>query len=165
MIARLIRHLFFPHHRLHRCFPAHTLSAIERTVKAAERTHLGEIRFAVESALEPGALWAHTTAHHRALQVFSELHVWDTERNNGVLVYVLLADRVVEIVADRGLSVHVSSEQWKEICHTMERAFARDDYESGSLAAIEAVSEYLARYFPAGDGENVNELPDRPYVR
>ena len=164
MLMRMIKHLFFPRWRLKCSFPSRTLTAIEQAVKKSESLHLGEIRFAVESALEPGALWRNQTARERAIEVFSQLHVWDTERDNGVLIYILLADRDVEIVADRGMACHVSNEQWQAICHTMEQAFGAGDFEHGSVAGIEAVTKLLAQFFPAG-GENVNELPDKPYVR
>jgi uncharacterized membrane protein len=164
MLSRLFKHLFFPAWRLRRAFPPHTLSAIEQAVKDSERSHLGEIRFAVEIALEPSALWHRQTARGRALEVFSQLRVWDTELNNGVLMYIQLADRDVEIVADRGIARRVSNDEWQAICLTMEQAFGRGDFAGGSLAGIDAVSTLLARHFPAG-GKNLNELPDKPYVR
>lgn len=163
MIARLFRHLFFTQHRLRQAFPDRTLDAIEQTVREAERRHLGEIRFAVESALEPGAIWHRESGKARAMEVFSQLHVWDTERNNGVLIYVLLADHDVEIIADRGIARHVAEHEWHNICQAMEKAFARNAFEEGSIAAIRAVSDLLARHFPA-EGDNVDELPNRPYV-
>jgi uncharacterized membrane protein len=163
MIARLCRHLFFPQLRLRQAFPDHTLNAIEQAVRDAERNHFGEIRFAVESALAPGAIWHRQSGRQRALEVFSELHVWDTERNNGVLIYVLLADHDVEIVADRGIARHIDQDEWRQICRTMEKAFASGQFEQGSVAAIEAVSALLARHFPA-EGDNLNELPNRPHV-
>lgn len=164
MLGRLLRHLFFPHARLRRAFPEAALTAIEQAIKAAERTHVGEIRFAVESALEPGALWRGESARERGMEVFAELHVWDTERNNGVLIYALLADRDVEIVADRGVARQVDDAQWRAVCDGLKQAYARGDFLPGSLAAVDAVSQLLTRHFPA-DGENPNELPDRPYVR
>lgn len=163
MIARLCRHLFFPHLRLRQAFPDHTLAAIEQAVKNAERSHFGEIRFAVEGALEPRAIWHRESGRQRALEVFSELHVWDTERNNGVLIYVLMADHDVEIVADRAIARHVDPSEWQAICRTMETSFSNAQFEQGSIAAIEAVSALLARHFPA-EGENLNELPNRPHV-
>jgi uncharacterized membrane protein len=163
MIGRLFRHVLFPHRRLRKAFPEQTLAAIEHAVKEAERGHLGEIRFAVESALEPGAIWHGQGGRARAVEVFAELHVWDTERNNGVLIYVLLADHDVEIVADRGIARHIDQQEWRNICQTMEQAFAREQFEAGSIAAVQAVSALLARHFPA-EGENVNELPNRPHV-
>ncbi|MCG3202174.1 MAG: hypothetical protein NFCOHLIN_02053 [Gammaproteobacteria bacterium] len=164
MLGRLLRHLSFPHTRLRHAFPPETLNAIEQAIRTAERAHFGEIRFAVESALEPGALWRGESARERGMEVFAELHVWDTEYNNGVLIYALLADRDVEIVADRGLARHVDDALWQKVCDGLQQAYARGEYLRGSLAAIEEVSRLLARHFPA-DGENPNELPDRPYVR
>lgn len=164
MLGRWLRHVFFPQARLRRAFPEATLTAIEQAIRAAERTHLGEIRFAVESALEPGALWRAESARERAMEVFAELHVWDTERNNGVLIYALLADRDVEIVADRGIARHVDDARWRDVCEALRQSFSRGEFLAGSLAAVDAASELLARHFPA-DGENPNELPDRPHVR
>jgi uncharacterized membrane protein len=164
MLGRLVRHVFFPQTRLRRAFPESTLGAIEQAIKASERAHFGEIRFAVESALEPGAIWRGESARERGMEVFAELHVWDTEQNNGVLIYALLADRDVEIVADRGVARHVDDARWQGVCDSLRHAFARGEFESGSLAAVDAVSRLLAQHFPA-DGVNPNELPDRPHVR
>lgn len=164
MLGRLLRHVFFPQTRLRRAFPESTLGAIEQAIKASERAHFGEIRFAVESALEPGAIWRGESARERGMEVFAELHVWDTQHNNGVLIYALLADRDVEIVADRGVARHVDNAHWQGVCDSLRQAFARGEFESGSLAAVDAVSSLLAQHFPA-DGVNPNELADRPHVR
>ena len=108
-LARIARHLLFGERRVQRAFPRSTLAAIENAIKASEATHAGEIRFAVEGALERAPLFAGQSPRERAIDVFSALRVWDTERNNGVLIYVLLADRDVEIVVDRGTAAKITS--------------------------------------------------------
>jgi uncharacterized membrane protein len=144
-------------------FPPHTMRAIEAAIKESETTHFGEIRFAVEAALDPMALLQGRSARERALEVFSQLRVWDTERNNGVLIYLLLADRDVEIVADRGIHLDVGPQGWEVICREMEQAFRQGRFEQGVVEGIHAVSRHLVRYYPASGG-NVNELPDKPVI-
>ncbi|HZD19501.1 MAG TPA: TPM domain-containing protein [Burkholderiales bacterium] len=156
-----MKHLFTPHWLALRAFPSSALQAIERAIKASERLHRGEIRFAIEGPLHIGHLRASPRA--RARQVFAQLGVWDTEENTGVLLYVQLVDRRIEIVADRGLAARVPQPEWDAICRAMERAFKAGAYQQGALAAIAAVTQILAREFPAG-GANPNELPDKPAV-
>lgn len=162
-LRRILRHLFFPPWLARLRFPAPALDAIERAVHGAESLHRGEIRFAVEASLALPALVSGLGARQRAAQVFSLLRVWDTEENNGVLVYVLLADRDVEILADRGIRSRVSQEEWQRICHMMEAAFGRGAFTEGAVAGIHALGELLARHFPAG-AEHKNELPNRPTI-
>ena len=149
--------------QVNRAFPRKTLLAIEQAIKASETAHAGEIRFAVEGALDGTPLYRGQSARARALEVFSLLRVWDTEHNNGVLIYVLLADRDVEVVADRGIHAKVGSHEWEKICRTMETAFRQAKYEWGAVSGIEAVTQHLAQHFPAVGGER-NELPDRPVI-
>jgi uncharacterized membrane protein len=137
------------------------MKAIEEAVKSSELAHRGEIRFAAEAALDGAALLAGQSARERALEVFSLLRVWDTEENNGVLVYLLLADHDVEIVADRGLNGKVSAAEWEAICHRMEAAFRRRAFGEGVVAGVEEISLLLARHYPGRAGDR-NELPDRP---
>jgi len=148
---------------VNRAFPGATLTAIDRAIKASEATHLGEIRFVVEGALETGPLFRGQTARERAIDVFSQLRIWDTERNNGVLIYLLLADRDVEIVADRGIDAKVGPEEWERICRKMEAAFRQGDYEGGVVGGIQEVTRHLAEHFPP-IGDDRNELPDKPVV-
>ena len=162
-LGRLLRHLFGLPGAIGRAFPAHAMNAIEEAVRRGEATHRAEIRFAAEAALEGGALLAGQSARERALEVFSLLRVWDTEENNGVLIFLLLADHDVEIVADRGLNGKVSAAEWEAICRRMEAAFKRDAFAEGVVAGIEEVSRLLARHYPARPGDR-NELPDRPAV-
>ncbi|HEY1078112.1 MAG TPA: TPM domain-containing protein [Fontimonas sp.] len=145
-----------------RLFPASTLSAIEQAVRACESRHPGEIRFALEPSLPVRAVWRSMTARQRAIEVFADLRVWDTEHNNGVLIYVLLADHAVEIVADRFVARgRVPQTEWDSACRLIEDHFAQGRFEAGSVAGIEAVASILARY-PPGPVDVGNELPDAP---
>ena len=159
-LGRIPRHLLFSARRVRSAFPQETLAAIERAITESEAAHDGEIRFAVEGALDGAPLFAGQAPRERALDVFSALRVWDTERNNGVLIYVLLADRDVEIVADRGVAALVAPAEWQSICAEIEAAFREEKFEQGSLAAIRAVTDRLTSHFPAS-GADRNELPDR----
>lgn len=161
--ARIGRHLFALPGAVARAFPPAALASIERAIAKAETGHRGEIRFAAEAALESTALLHEQSARERAVQVFSLLRVWDTEENNGVLIYLLLADRDVEIVADRGISAKVAPGEWEKICRRMEGAFSKREFEQGVVAGIEEVSRMLARYYPSRPGDR-NELPDKPTI-
>lgn len=160
---RIVRHLLFPRWGLTRRFPAETLDAIEAAVRESEMQHRGEIRFAIEAALEPRDLWRNATARDRALEVFAELEVWNTLEKNGVLIYVLLAEHDVEIVADTGLDGRVAPEEWQGVCAAMEREFRAGCWRAGALAGIEGVTRLLAREFPP-TGANRDEQPNRPHV-
>ena len=139
------------------------LAAIERAIKAGEATHSGQVRFVVEGALDGTPLFRNQSARERALDVFSQLRIWDTAHNNGVLIYLLLADRDVEILADRGIDALVSAADWEKICRMMEAEFAKGNFEAGVLKGIGAVSQQLAKHFPK-HGAGRNELPDEPVV-
>ncbi len=163
-IARLLRHSVSSPFALRRWFPKRTLAAIEAVIGECERLHSGEIRFTVESALESYALLKGQTPRARALEVFSQLRIWDTEHNNGVLIYLLLADRTVEIVADRGVAGgRVPQSEWDAVCRLMENHFRERHFEAGAVAGIRAVADVLARY-PAGARGDGNELPDEPVL-
>jgi uncharacterized membrane protein len=135
-IQRIVRHLFTTHGQVGRAFPRSTLLAIEKAIEASEATHAGEIRFAVEASLDGTPLFDGQSPRERALEVFALQRVWDTEHNNGLLIYLLLADRAVEIVADRGIHAKVGEQGWSDICRQMETAFKRGDYEGGAVAGI-----------------------------
>src|SRR5919197_818873 len=124
---------------------------------------MGELRFAIEGALHLSALLAGLTARARAEALFGELRVWDTDARSGVLIYVQLVDRRLEIVADRGIAARVAQSEWDAICRTMEKEFAAGNYERGAAAAIDATTRLLARHFPAAH-VNPNELSDIPTV-
>jgi uncharacterized membrane protein len=162
-LARVLRHLSTPLLRARQLFPAAALDAIEAAVRDSERRHQGQIRFCVEHALELPALWRGESARDRALEVFSLLRVWDTEANNGVLIYLLLADRDVEIVADRGVH-RLAREAWEPICQAMERAFRSGDFEAGVVEGVRAIGDVLARHFPRGESSAVDELPNHPVL-
>jgi uncharacterized membrane protein len=162
-MKRLLKHLFSGAWQVRRAFPPAAMQAIKAAISAAERLHHGEIRFAVEAGLDVLPLLHGESARERAIQVFSELRVWDTERNNGVLIYLLLADRDVEIVADRGVHARVGAEGWEEICRQMEGCYKERRFEAGVIGGIQAVSHYLEKYYPR-QGADTNELPDAPIV-
>ncbi len=162
-IVRIAKHLLQTQQRLNRAFPPQTLIAIEKAIKASEAAHVGEIRFVVEGALDGMPLFKGQSARERAIDVFSQLRVWDTEHNNGVLIYLLLADRDVEIVADRWINAKVRPEEWEKICRTMEISFKQENYEGGVVSGIEAVTTHLAKHFPA-TGADRNDLPNNPVV-
>jgi uncharacterized membrane protein len=161
---RWIRHLFLDAILMRRAFPPSALAEIERAVADQEKRHRGQLRVVLEGGLSLAALLARQSARSRALELFARLGVWDTEDNAGVLIYVLLADRDLEIVADRGIHARVGQAAWEEICATMEREFAAGRYLPGLLAGLVAVSDLLERHFPAGSGRNLDELPNAPAV-
>ena len=162
-IKRIARHLLTTTAGVRRAFPRSALIAIEKAIKASEALHAGEIRFAVEGALDGSPLFKGQTASERALEVFAQLRVWDTQHNNGLLIYLLLADRAVEIVADRGIHAKVGKHEWDHACRQMEAAFRQADFEGGVIGGVQAVTRHLAAHFPA-QGNSSNELPDKPVV-
>jgi uncharacterized membrane protein len=164
-LARLIKHVSASHWRTRMLFPKSTLDAIEQAVARAERTHAGEIRFAIETSLAPLHVINEMNPRARALDVFAHLRVWDTEHNNGVLIYVQLADRDVEIVADRGFQGRVTQPEWEAVCRLMEEHFRAGRYAAGAIAGVDAVGTLLARHYPSQAAELApahNQLPDRP---
>ena len=162
-LSRALRHLFAPPWLLGRALPADAMDRIERVVTESERRHRGEVRFAVEGALDFFPVLRGLTARERAVEVFSLSRVWDTEENTGVLLYLQLVDHDVEIVADRGIAKLVSQDDWEGVCRRMEASFAAGRFEAGVIAGIGELTALLARHFPA-DAGNVDELPDRPIV-
>jgi hypothetical protein len=165
LIGRLVRHAAAMHWRTRMLFPAATLDAIEQAIGRAERAHGGEIRFAIETGLPPLHILNGVEPRARALEVFAQLRVWDTEHNNGVLIYVQIADRTVDIVADRGFQGRVSAGEWEAVCRLMEEHYRAGRFETGSVAGVDAVGSLLTRHFPLSEapiGQSHNELPDRP---
>ncbi len=160
---RLLRHLFTDRWAVKRAFSAAALRRIGETITDGERRHMGELEFAVEASLPFGVLLSGRSSKDRAIDWFGRLRVWDTAHNSGILIYVLLADRTVEIVADRGIHARVGDAGWQAIAADMQRAFADGRFEDGANAGLVAASELLARHFPA-TGENPNELPDEPVI-
>jgi len=164
-VGRLIRHAVATHWRTRVLFPSATLDAIEKAIARAERTHAGEIRFAIETALAPLHIINGMAPRVRAVEVFAHLRVWDTEHNNGVLIYVQVADRDVEIVADRGFEGRVSPAEWAAVCRLMEEHFRAGRFEAGSIAGVDAIGSLLTRHFPPNlkaVSQSHNQLPDRP---
>ncbi|MBX9812239.1 MAG: TPM domain-containing protein [Burkholderiales bacterium] len=162
-LKRITKHLLAPQWIVRRAFSKAVLERIEAAVKASETLHEGELRFAVEAGLDLLPLLRGVTPRQRALELFSQLRVWDTERNCGVLIYLQLVDRRIEIVADRGIDRKVTQQEWGVICRGMEAAFRDGRYEEGVLAGIREITALLARHFPPGEA-NPDELPDRPVV-
>jgi uncharacterized membrane protein len=158
---RIARHLLMLPGAVSRAFPASAMAAIEQAIAASEREHSGEVRFAVEPALDTSALLAGESARERAIEVFSHLRLWDTDHRNGVLMYLLLADRDIEIVADRGVAAKVDASEWEAICREMEASLRSGGYGAAVVRGIEAASRLLARHFPRRAADR-NELPDRP---
>jgi uncharacterized membrane protein len=163
LLLRLFHHLTTLAPRTRLLFSPMVLTQIEAAVAEAEKQHSGEIRFAVETSLPLPVVWRGLTPRGRALQVFAQLHVWDTHANNGVLIYVLRADRAVEIVADRGISARVSETEWQGLCAAVEEQYRARRYAEGSVAAVAGVGRILGQHFPAG-GSSVNELPNQPVL-
>ena len=163
MVSRLFRHLFMPPWLLGKHFPRSLLGEIEAAIRDSETRHSGEIRFAVETALPLGALWKGMRGRDAAIEAFANLRVWDTENNSGVLIYLLLADHDLEIVADRGIAEKVDQAEWDDIARHMEQHYRTGDFREGSLEGIRRVTELLARHFPPGT-HNPDELSNQPVL-
>ena len=161
--SRLFRHVFATRAGMRKHFSPAVLQEIEAAIHDVESRHSGEVRFVVEAALDVDELFADVTPRMRALKVFSHLGVWDTEANNGVLIYVLLADHDVEILADRGIAKRVPQAEWEAICREIEAHFRAGRFAQGSVAGIRSVGRLLAKHFP-GQGPDANELPNQPVL-
>jgi uncharacterized membrane protein len=161
--ARLLRHLLLPDWLVLRAFSRGALRRIEAAIRDSEKLHAGELRFAVEAGLDPGPLLRGASPRQRALELFSELRVWDTAANSGVLIYVELVDRRIEIVADRGIAARVEQHEWDAICRRMESAFRAGEFEAGAVQGIAEATRLLARHFPP-PATNPDELSNRPVV-
>jgi hypothetical protein len=164
-IGRAFRHALSTPLAARRAFPAAALQRIGAAIAVAEAAHAGEIRFAVEGALPWSYVWRDAPVRQRALMVFAKLRVWDTEQNNGVLLYLELADRAVELVADRGIAGRVPQARWDAICVAMQQQLRAQDAVSAVTAAVAAVGAILAEHYPLAPGAaNPNELPDQPVI-
>ena len=162
-LKRIVRHLVSPQWVVNRMFPPAVMRAIESAIRESERLHDGELRFAVEGALNPWLLLHGRTPRARAIEMFSQLRVWDTEYNSGVLIYVQVVDRRIEIVADRGINRRVEQATWDAVSRAMETAFRAGRYEAGVLEGIREITALLARHFPP-TGANPDELPNAPVM-
>lgn len=164
-IRRLLRHRWLDETDTRRAIPPAMVERLAQRVAESERQHTGEIRIYVEAGLPFSYLWRDAPPRERAIAVFGKLGVWDTEQNNGVLIYLLLAEHAIEVVADRGLGRHVGPQQWQEVVAHMRDAFRAGRYEEGLKQAIDEVTALLVRHFPATPGApNANELPDHPVL-
>jgi len=160
-LSRLFRHLCATRAGTRRKFTDAVDASIDSAIRGAETRTSGEIRFVIETALDIPELWARLAPRERAAQVFAHLRVWDTELRNGVLIYVLVADRDVEIVADRGAAARISPSEWESVCRLIENHFRAGRFEEGAVAGVKAAGELLAREFPARTADR-NELSNQP---
>ena len=162
---RLLKHLWLDEDDTARAIPPELVERLARRVAASERRHTGEVRIYVEAGLPLSYLLRGAKPRERAVAMFGKLRIWDTEQNNGVLIYLLLAEHAIEIVADRGVARHVPHEQWQAVVEHMRAAFRAGRFEDGLTQALEEVSALLVQHFPAAPGAaNVNELPDAPVL-
>lgn len=166
------RHLWLDERDTRRIIDPGMLERLRQRVSASETRHTGEVRIYVEASLPLSYLWRHlrekipmhTLARQRATTMFGKLRVWDTQHNNGVLIYLLLAEHAIELVADRGLNAHVKAGQWQAMVQHMGAAFASGHFEDGLTQALSEVSAPLVQHFPAGLTPNSNDLPDTPVL-
>ncbi|MCJ0764620.1 TPM domain-containing protein [Variovorax terrae] len=164
-LRRILKHRWLDESDTHRAVPPAMVKRLMQRVAASEKRHSGEIRICVEAGLPMSYLWRGATARERAVTLFGKLRVWDTEHNNGVLVYLLLAEHAIELVADRGLNQHVPPAEWRAMTRRMGQAFSERRFEDGLTQALEELSAVLVRHFPLAEGEqHHNELPDRPVL-
>ena len=162
-MSRLWRHFVTDRGTVHRTFPSSALDRIERAIADGEQRHSGQVRFAVEAALPLQRVWHRLPPRERALEVFGLLRIWDTEANDGVLLYILLADRAVEIIADRGIHARVGDAAWQTICHRIEAACREGRFAEGAVQGIVEISALLAEHSPR-TGSGRNEISDAPVV-
>ncbi len=161
---RTVKHRWAEAGDVHRALPPAAIERLTQRVRDSERRHSGEIRICIEAGLPLSYLWRNAPARERAIMMFAKLRVWDTEHDNGVLIYLLLADHAIEIVADRGIAAKVDENEWRDVCELMRTRFADGDYEGGAIAGVEAINAILVRHFPANGQHNPDELPDRPVL-
>jgi TPM domain len=162
-LKRFVKHSVTDKWAVSRAFSAASLNNIEAAIKRAEQGHNGQICFAVEASFDTPLLWNGVTPRQRAIDVFAMQRVWDTQLNNGLLIYLLLADRDVEIVADRGIAAKVQQSEWEAICHHMEKLFREKKFEQGAIIGIEEVAKLLRAHFPHPRDKG-NEISDKPII-
>ena len=162
---RILKHRWLDETDTRRALGPGALQRIEARIAASERHHRGEIRVCVEAGLPLSYLWRGASARERAVALFGKLRVWDTEENTGVLIYLLLAEHRIELVADRGLARHVDAARWQALVGEMSAAFRAGRFEDGLNLAIDRVARLLVQHFPAAaDARNPNELPNAPVI-
>ena len=163
-LTRLLRHRWADG-RLRRVLTPEVLQRLGQRVAASERRHTGQIRICAEGGLPLSYLWRGASARERAITQFGKLRVWDTEHNNGVLIYLLLAEHAIEIVADRGLAQRVPAATWHTLVQRLGEALRAGQYEDGLTEVLAEVSALLVAHFPAsGHAPGSNELPDAPVL-
>ncbi len=161
--SRAFRHLSAGQRGTHKLFSAEIMQRLQEVIATGEGTHRGEVRLIVESALPLRKVRRGMTTRQRALDLFGTFRVWDTEENNGVLLYINLADRKVEVIADRAAARRIGDPYWQTVCGVAQAAFRQDAFEQGVRDALESIHRALAIAFPAdGDGSRRNELSDAP---
>ena len=166
-ISRFFKHLISNVWQVRHHFSESALHNIEKAIRSSEKSHNGEICFIVEAGLHPMEIRYKKSPRKRAIELFSLFKIWDTEQNNGVLIYLLLADRDVEIVVDRGIHQHVGTAAWEHICQQMEAKFRRAEFEDGVLQGIADIGALLETHFPhsaSNEAQKVNELPNAPII-
>jgi len=165
-LARVVRHRWRDERDIRKAVPPELMAQLQRLVAASERKHTGQIRMCIEAGMPTSYLWRGATPRERAVTLFGKLRVWDTEENNGVLIYLLLADHAIEIVADRGLNRHIGAGRWQHLVAHMGDAFGAGRYQDGLTQALENVGALLVEHFPVEEGstEHPNELPDAPVL-
>lgn len=162
-IPRLFRHLLTTKGTAGRTFPPETLKAIEAAIATGEQRHRAEVRLVIEHSLPMDAVFARVDPRQRAIALFSQLRIWDTEENCGVLVYINIADRKVEIVADRDVSRRVTQEEWNAVCRTMTEGFKRGEFRDSAAAAMQKLNALLEKHYPT-EGAHPNQLPNQPIM-
>lgn len=163
-LKRIFKHALVTRRAVIRAFPPHVGEAVEAAVRELERTHDVEIRVVAEAGLSLEALLRGETSRARAVELFSRLRVWDTEHNCGVLIYVQMADRAIEIVADRGIFAAVKQAEWEAICGRIAQTFREDRFEAGTMLGIREITSLIARHIPPRRAGQRNELPNTPEV-
>lgn len=164
VFVRILRHLSTTRGMARRAFPQATLKAAQAAIGTGESLHRAQLRLVIEPALALSALTERTTARGRAHALFSRYRIWDTEENCGVLIYINLAERKVEIVTDRAVGRAVARSDWEAACQVMTRGFAAGQFHDSLLAGVEHINSLLAQHFPARGGSRENELADRPVI-
>ena len=165
-LLRLWRHLWQSERAAWHAVPDNMTKGLTARVRASERRHAGQVMVCIEGALPLSYAWRagrqtplSAVMRQRAMAWFGRLRVWDTEHNNGVLIYLLLAERRIEIVADSGLMRHTSEAHWQAVLQALRHPLQQGDFESGLTQALESVSALLVAHFPLTDSRP-NELPD-----
>ena len=147
-VMRMVRHRLAINRAGKKLFNKDTMVRLQAAIADGERSHRGEVRLIVESAMPMRKLWRGITGRQRALDLFGSFRVWDTAERNGVLLYVNLADRALEVVSDREASRLTRDQHWLLACQIAQEAFKRDDFEGGTLGAIATIHQALAATFP-----------------